>query len=336
VPREKPPIVPLSALEIGQIADCFALLVERKPGHTSAGKPFFACRFRDADRTVAYMVWADGPHFEACENHWQPGRCYKLRVCYAEHEKYGPQVAVQQIREVTDDDKADGYDPINFVAKSSRDPDELFAELRSLAETEIADEPLRNLVILILDRNADRLRWLPGSNGKYYPFAGGWLEHTLSVAHSCLHLADKYRAMHSELTPPINRDLVLAGALLHDIGRVAELDNPLSVQSTVSGELIGHLILGRDIVREAAREVPDLNAELLQLLEHLILTHLNLPAWGSPRLPMIPECLILHHADDLDAKVEMYVRCLTRDATPGPFTERDPVLGKPLLKGRSV
>jgi len=86
----------------------------------------------------------------------------------------------------------------------------------------------------------------------------------------------------------------------------------------------------------AAREVPELNPELLLYLEHLILSHLTLPEWGSPRLPWIPEAIILHHADDLDAKLEMYVRCLMRDQSPGPFTERDPALNRALLKGRTV
>jgi 3'-5' exoribonuclease len=336
MPREKPPTVRLRDLDQGQFADCFARLVERKPSTTSAGKPYFLCRFRDGERVAAYMVWNDGPHFTECEQNWQVGKVYKLRVNYSEHDKYGPQITVQQIRELNDADKADGFDPLQFVERSRREPDEIFADLRSLVEMEIADEPLRKLVLLILDRNADRVRWLPGSINKYYPFAGGWLEHTLSVTRSCLHLADKYRALYPELTPPINRDLLASGAILHDIGRTAEIDDPLAMQSTVPGELIGHLLLGRDIVRDAARDIPDLNPELLQLLEHLIITHLNLPAWGSPRLPLIPESLILHHADDLDAKVEMYVRCLTRDAAAGPFTERDPILGRHLFKGRKV
>ena len=75
---------------------------------------------------------------------------------------------------------------------------------------------------------------------------------------------------------------------------------------------------------------------LLELLLHMVVSHLRLPEWGSPRLPLIPEVLIVHHADDLDAKFEMYARCLTRDAADGPFTDRDPVLGRPLLKGRTV
>ena len=107
-------------------------------------------------------------------------------------------------------------------------------------------------------------------------------------------------------------------------------------EPTVEGRLFGHLFLGRDLIRDAAREQGDVHPELLRLLEHMLIAHLNHPEWGSPRLPLIPESLILHHADDLDAKVEMYVRCLTRDAAAGPFTDRDPVLGRRLFKGRSV
>jgi 3'-5' exoribonuclease len=90
------------------------------------------------------------------------------------------------------------------------------------------------------------------------------------------------------------------------------------------------------VIRDAAREQGDVNPELLQILEHIVVTHLTLPEWGSPRLPLVPECLILHHADDLDAKLEMYARCLTRDTATGPFTDRDPVLGRMLFKGRTV
>jgi 3'-5' exoribonuclease len=100
--------------------------------------------------------------------------------------------------------------------------------------------------------------------------------------------------------------------------------------------LLGHLILGRDLVRDAARQVEGLNPDLLALLEHLIVSHLTKPEWGSLRQPAVPEALILHHADDLDAKLEMYVRCLTRDAADGPFTAPDPVLKRPLWKGRGV
>jgi 3'-5' exoribonuclease len=334
--RAKPTLAALSEMTPGQFADCFALLAERAKNATRDGKPFYACRFRDARRAVSVMVWSDGPHYEDCEKNWQVGQCYKLRGLYGEHEKYGPQFELQQIRAVNDADRADGFDPLDLVERSRRDPGAMFAELRGAAEHEITDEPLLRLVVLLLDRHAATLRWLPGSKRHYYPFAGGWLEHTLAVTQSCLLLADKYRAHYDDLKPPLNRDLLVAGAILHDIGRAVELDNPFAIQQTISGRLLGHLFLGRDLVRDAARDVPDLNPELLQLLEHLIVSHLNLPEWGSPRLPLIPESLILHHADDLDAKLEMYARCLRTDTATGPFTDRDPVLGKQLYKGREV
>jgi 3'-5' exoribonuclease len=336
MPRPKPTLKRLHELEQGEYVDCYALLAERSRGATREGKPFYTCRFRDARRTVAVMVWADGGFFEECAKDWQVGHCYKLRGVYGEHERFGPQFDLEMIRPITDADRADGFDPLDYVERSRFNPDDMLAELRGLAEAEIADGPLRRLVVLLLDRHAEALRWLPGSQRHYHPFAGGWLEHTLAVTHSCLLLADRYRAHYPDLKPPLNRDLLAAGAILHDLGRAAEFDDPLAMQPTVPGRLLGHLFLGRDLVRDAARDVPELNPQLLQLLEHLIVSHLNLPEWGSPRLPLIPESLILHHVDDLDAKLEMYARCLTRDAAPGPFTDRDPVLNRQLFKGREV
>jgi 3'-5' exoribonuclease len=321
----------------GQHADFFALLAERTKGATRDGKPFYTCRFRDARRTATYMVWADGPWYEACERDWRVGQFYKVRGVYAENERYGPQIDIENIRPVLDSDQADGFDPGQFVEQSRYQADRMFRELKGLAETHIADLPLQRLVVTLLDRHAEPLMRLPATLNKFHPFQGGLLEHTLSVTWSCLQLVEKYASHYTELKPPLNKDLVVAGAILHDIGRVLEFDEtPLSPQPTVQGRLLGHLFLGRDLVRDAAREIEGINAELVRMLEHLIVSHLNLPEWGSPRLPLIPECLILHHADDLDAKLEMYARCLSRDRADGPFTDRDPGLNRQLLKGRSL
>jgi 3'-5' exoribonuclease len=335
VARSKPPLGRLSELAPRDYADFFALLAARTRNSTREGDPFYTCRFQDAGRSVAFMVWANGPWFELCEKEWQEGACYKIRGVYLEHEKYGPQIDIQNIRPVTEADRADGFDQEALVQHSRYPASEMLAELRSLVETAIADKPLQSLVLLLLGRHASRLQCLPATLNKFFPFPGGWLEHTLSVAQHCLHLVDRYRLHYPELKPPLNRDLVVAGAVLHDIGRVLEYNESFPLpEPTVPGRLFGHLFLGRDLVREAAREVEGLDPALLELLEHILVTHLTLPEWGSPRLPLIPEVLIIHHVDDLDAKLEMYVRCLTHDRAPGPFTERDPVLNRHLYKGR--
>lgn len=334
--RDKPPVLRLSDLEPDQFADCFVRLVEKKHATTRESKAYWSCRFRDARRTVAAVFWSEDPFYLACSDEWREGQCFKIRATYQVHERYGPQLKVAQIRLATDADRSDGYDPADLEVHARFLPEDMLIELRQLAGG-IADEPLRRLVLTLLDRYAEPLQQLPATVERFHTFAGGLLEHTLSVTKNCLWLVDRYASYYAELHPPLNRDLILAGAILHDIGRVLEYEPSGGVpQATVPGKLFGHLILGRDLVRETARELGDVNPELLQLLEHVILTHLALPEWGSPRLPLIPEVIILHHADDMDAKLEMYVRCLSRDQAPGPFTDRDPGLGKALLKGRTV
>jgi 3'-5' exoribonuclease len=335
--RPKPSPVRLHEMTSGQHGDFFALLVEKNRAATrEGGKPFYTCRFRDARRTATCMVWGDSPQFEECEQHWKAGEFYKVRGRFVEDRKYGPQIEVAQLRRVNDTDVSEGFDPLDFVERSRFHPDDMFADLKELVGKHIQDEPLRRLVLTILDRNETAVKNLPATTKHFYPFHGGLLEHTLSVARNCLLLAEKYVAHYPDLQPPLNVDLIVAGAVLHDIGRVREFDSSnFTPERTIPGHLLGHLFLGRDLVRDAARELADVDPELLQILEHLIVSHLNLPEWGSLRLPLVPESLILHHVDDLDAKLEMYVRCLVRDQEAGPLTARDPILGRQLLKTRA-
>jgi 3'-5' exoribonuclease len=332
-----PPLMPLSELTPGQRGDFFALLVDRTRGATREGKPYYHCRFRDSRRTVSVMVWSDDRWYAACERDWQIGGFYKLRAVYQEHERYGPQVEIHNIRAVIDADRADGFHESQIVESSRHDLNQLFGELRTLASEHIADEPLRNLVLALLDRHAPALMRLPATRDKAYPYRGGLLEHTLSMAKIAVSLAEHYALVHPELRPPLNRDLVTAGAVMHDIGKVLEMGEEQPTPAvTVEGRLAGPLLLGRDLIRDAARERGDVKPELGTLLEHVVLTSLYPPESAGPRWPLIPEGLIVQYADDLDLKMAMYVRCLDRDNSPGPFTERDPGLGRHLLKGRGV
>jgi 3'-5' exoribonuclease len=186
VVKPRPTLCRLCELTPGQFADCFVLLAERTKGATREGKPFYTCRFRDLKRTVSFMVWADGGFFESCENEWRPGQFFKVRGTYLEHERFGPQLDIQQIRAVTEADRGEGFDPAEFVEHSRFNPEEMYAELKRLVEEHIADLPLRRLVLTILERHAVPLKKLPATQRNFYPFPGGLLEHILSVARSCI------------------------------------------------------------------------------------------------------------------------------------------------------
>src|SRR5436309_5816194 len=118
----KPPLSKLSELTNGQRADFFVLLVDRVRGVTREGKPYYHCRFRDARRTVSFMAWGDDRWFARAERDWQVGQFFKLRAVYQEHERYGPQVEIHNIRLIKDEDRQDGFDEADFVETSRHDP----------------------------------------------------------------------------------------------------------------------------------------------------------------------------------------------------------------------
>lgn len=326
------PWTPLSDLSPGDEADFFALLVAKEPLTTRDGKPYHRVAFRDAGREVSFPIWADSPWHAACSEQWTPGCCYKLRAQYRET-NYGPQLDIRKIREAGPDDADDGYDPAMFLPQSRWEPQAMFDELRAIADSAIQAEPLRQLVVKLLDDHADALLRLPAAQRNHHAHAGGYLEHVLNVTRTAVYLAEQYPKYYPELQPPLDADLVVAGAILHDVGKLRELrQGHAGAEYSPEGDLIGHVVLGRDMVREAAIGL-DLPPEQLLRLEHVILAHQRLPEWGAPKPPMTPEALLVHYADDLDAKYQMMVQILTSDASPGHVTSNKNVLRQKLFRG---
>ena len=137
--------------------------------------------------------------------------------------------------------------------------------------------------------------------------------------------------------PQVDRDLVMTGAFLHDIGKIHELAYARSFTYTTQGQLLGHMIIELEMVQAKIAEVPNFPAELKTLLEHLIISHHGHYEFGSPKLPMFPEALMLHYLDDLDSKMESMRAQLERDAArEGDWTGYNASLERPLLDSRKV
>jgi 3'-5' exoribonuclease len=326
------PMIPLCELADGQEGDFFALLSAKEELTTKNGQPYFKVAFRDAGREVSFPIWENSPWAAECRDGWTPGVFYKLRALYRQT-TYGPQLEIRRIREVTDADAADGFDPAMCRPHSRFAPEEMFDELLAIVREQIENASVRRLVESILSGNRELLLACPAARHHHHAFAGGLLEHTLSVTRTCVFLAQKYAEYYPQMQPPLDQDLAVAGAILHDVGKVRELQQqPEATIYTPAGALIGHLLLGRDMVREAAAEV-GLEPETLLRLEHLLIAHQRLPEWGSPKPPMTPEALIVHYADDLDAKYHMLFAILRDDPTPGPLTSKRNVLGQQVFRG---
>jgi 3'-5' exoribonuclease len=325
-------IVPLSQLISGQEADLFALLSTKEELTTRDGKPYFKIAFRDHAREVSFPIWNDSTWAVECRETWRPGGFYKLRAVYRDT-NYGPQLDIKKIRATVDADAADGFDPLMCQPQTRFDPGEMFDELLTIARERIDNPALRGLVLDLLEDNRGELLCLPAATRNHHAFVGGWLEHVLSVTRTCAALADKYDAYYPDLKPRLDKGLVVAGGILHDIGKVREIrQEPQGAVYTAEGTLIGHMLQGRDMVREAAVG-RGLSAETLLRLEHVVISHQRLPEWGSPKPPMTPEALIVHYADDLDAKIQMMYAALRDDATPGPMTSKKNTLYQQVFRG---
>ncbi len=319
------PLRALSELVSDEENDTFALLSSKEELTTRDGKPYWMVTFRDAQVEFTFPIWCDSPWAAACREQWAVGTFYKLRVVRRET-RYGPQLEIHRIRETVDQDRADGFDPLMCLPQSRFPAEELFQRLEALVQKEIKSPSVLQLLVMILHTFRESILALPAARSHHHAYVGGWLEHTLSVTETCVFLADKYIQLYPDMKPPLDRDLVIAGAVLHDIGKLRELEFQITTtEYSPEGALLGHIVLGRDFVRDFAPKA-GLDSEQQLRLEHLIIAHQRLAEWGSPRPPMTPEALIVHFADDLDAKFHMFWKALQHDSKEGPLTsDRNPL-----------
>ena len=236
------------------------------------------------------------------------------------------EIILEKIRRVMPErDAADGFREEDCIRCSSRPVDEMWAELMARLDS-VSDPALRALLRAIVTRHADRLRIWPAARMIHHAYRSGLLEHVLKIMEVSLFLADQYRA---------RRDLLIAGALLHDIGKLRELSYETTTDYTVEGNLVGHIVIGAGMLREAAAEFPEIAPELITEIEHLILSHHGALELGSPVLPMTVEAYLLAAVDDLDAKMNQIHRHIEEDDSPGRFTSMNRRLDRVLFKPRS-
>ncbi len=213
----------------------------------------------------------------------------------------------------------------DYLPKTSKDIDQLWSDLGGFVAS-MQDEHLRLLLQAFMadPEIASAYRNAPAAKTLHHAFIGGLLDHVVSLCRSVTLIVQNY--------PHVNRDLVLTGVFLHDIGKVHELSYARSFSYTTEGQLLGHMIIELEMLHKKIALVPGFSDEKKILIEHMIISHHGHYEFGSPKLPMFPEALLLHYMDDLDSKMESMRAQFEREADQeSPWAGYNPSLARPLL-----
>ncbi len=281
---------------------------------------FLTLVLADCTGEILARVWEDAP---ALAETFEQGQVVKVA---GEVEEYMGrwQVIVEKIRPA----ETDEYDPADMFPATERDVDEMLAVVRETVEG-IEEPHLRALAARFFEDEefVACFSRAPAARRIHHAYLGGLLEHTVEVVTLCKSLLEVY--------PQIHRDLLLTGALLHDVGKTAEFAYETDIDYSDEGRLLGHVVMSDRLVTNGIAAIPEFPDDLALRLRHMILSHHGRYEWGSPRRPQTLEAVALHHVENLDAQVNRFHRILAaRRETDKPWTDYDTLLRRHLYAGR--
>ena len=279
----------IAELREGEMISETYLCKQKQALKTKAGKNYYSLLLQDKTGILDAKIWDLGAgidHFEQMEYIHVDGQVISFQG--------SPQLNIKRLRRSQEGE----YDPADFMPMTERNIDEMYHELISLAG-KVRDPFMRALVssFFIEDKEfAAAFCRHSAAKTVHHGFIGGLLEHTLGVMRLCDYMADRY--------PVLNRDLLLASALFHDIGKLKELSYFPENDYTDEGQLLGHIYMGAEMVSERIRRIPDFPQKMANEIIHCILAHHGELEYGSPKKPALAEALALNLADNADAKMQ--------------------------------
>lgn len=294
----------LASMIKGQVFDGFLLVRQAQQRTSSNGGKYLDMTLCDISTEVNAKMW---------DGQTQPPKAaavIRLRGMMLEYNGR-PQLRVDKLRAATE---ADGVDMSVLAPCAPQPAGEMLDYILNRVDA-FADHELKALVLKRLEECGDKLSYYPAASRLHHAERSGLLHHTSTMLRAAAAICEIY--------PNLDEELLSAGVVLHDLCKITEMDaDEIGVVSdyTAQGMLIGHLVQGVAELDRCGREL-NVRPELLMMLEHMILSHHDLPEFGSPKPPMFPEAEVLHVLDLLDARMFEMNREL-KNAPPGGFTER--------------
>ena len=290
----------------------------------TGGGQYLALALSDKTGTMEARMWED---FASAITTCEEGCYVKVQGQISKYQgKF--QITLTKLRLAA----ASEVDAADFVPTTRFDIGEMWTELRSYVDA-FQNADLRRLVFAFLDDPAigPAYRAAPAAKVLHHAWIGGLLEHVLTLVRVCRATAPFY--------PEVDADLLVTGAILHDIGKVRELSWGTSFSYTLEGQMIGHISIAQGMLREKVKELPCFPEKLRVLVEHMILSHHGKYEFGSPKLPMTPEAILLSALDDVEAKMQAMRNEFGRDAAAGKsgaeMTEWVRSMERPLLNSKA-
>jgi 3'-5' exoribonuclease len=280
----------LMGFDEGKLFAGFFLVLAKQQRTTKQGKAYLNLSLGDKTGPIEARVWEIGDPRIAKD--FDRGDMVKVRGSISRYEDRA-QMKVDQLRKA----QAGEADKLDMLPATSQDVGALWRQLEASVES-LANADLKRLLnALLADTElAQAYREAPAARQLHHAWLGGLLEHVVSL----LGLADRVAAHY----PLLDRDLLVTGVILHDVGKIRELEWETGFDYTVEGVLLGHIQMGVDLAEKTIAALPDFPDRLRTLVLHMILSHHGKLEFGSPKLPMIPEALVLNFLDDLDAKMQ--------------------------------
>jgi 3'-5' exoribonuclease len=288
----------VNQLKKGQAIESIFLVREKSLTRTKTGNPYLSLRLSDRTGEIEGRIWENALDFGAL---FAKDDFIKVR---AEVDEFQGtlQLRILKLRkceetEVVIDD---------FLPRTPLDVEKMFSEVKAIASGVRQPHLQKLLIAFFADEDlVKRFKMAPAAKAVHHVYIGGLLEHTLSVVQLILLIGPRYKG--------VNQDLLITSGILHDIGKVAELSFGRAFDYTDAGRLLGHILLTVEMVEQKIMTIPEFPTTLAMLLKHNLLSHHGEYAFGSPKLPMTLEALLLHHLDDLDAKANVFLSWIDKE-----------------------
>jgi 3'-5' exoribonuclease len=295
----------VSDLKPDQAITSFFLVCEKEIRATRDGKSYLRLELGDRTGPIEARMW-EGFERDAATFGNEDFVKVQARV---ENYRGKLQLALDKIRRAEENE----VDPADFFPHTSEDVEQLYS--RFLAFIGMVGNPWLRQLLESVVQDAElvpRLKRAPAAKAMHHAFLGGLLEHVVSLCGLCVAVAGHY--------PEVDLDLLLTGAALHDLGKIEELRYERSFGYTDEGQLLGHILIEYEWISKKIDTIPEFPAHLKTLVQHMIVSHHGQYAFGSPKLPMFREALLLHYLDDLDSKMAAVRAALASDKGEGNWT----------------